>query len=393
MRWIQQAKALGILFALLIFLPVLLHAQADISLRVEVNETLANSQSINIQSLIANDGQGPNLFRIYLNNENSSEYANNLYFEILVSSEKVGPILEARQKSGQPFSLSPGQQVYATNNNIANGLPGVEEFIQFSGNLTPEGQDFVNNLEGGTTLPADRYMVEINIYQGSGLQGDPIASDMAEVGTSISGDTQDLYLLSPGSTADSDASISNPYPNFQWQGSSGSSYRLIVVEGKSNESPQSLLDGAQSTEPTQTNGMTGGGSLIDYEMLDRVISQSSFQYPNSGVQSLEEGKTYYWRIIAQRETSSGEQLRESEIWSFTLAETQSSSPGSSVSGISDALESVMGEQFSEFSEQGYTFDGMVIDGQVVQGAQAMQKLRELSRRAEDGDVSIVIERQ
>jgi hypothetical protein len=128
-------------------------------------------------------------------------------------------------------------------------------------------------------------------------------------------------------------------------------------------------------------------------MLDRVISQSSFQYPNSGVQSLEEGKTYYWRIIAQRETSSGEQLRESEIWSFTLAETQSSSPGSSVSGISDALESVMGEQFSEFSEQGYTFDGMVIDGQVVQGAQAMQKLRELSRRAEDGDVSIVIERQ
>jgi len=392
MKWIQKATITGIAFALLLFSADLVHAQTDLSLRVEVNETLANSQSINIQSLIANDGEGPNLFRIYLNNENSSEYANDLYFEILVSSNKFGPILEARQKSGQPFSLNPGQQVYATNNNIANGLPGVEEYIQFTGGLTSEGQDFVNNLEGGTTLPADRYMVEINIYQGSGLQN-KVASDMAEVGTSISEDTQDLYLLSPGNTADSDASISNPYPNFQWQGSSGSSFRLLVVEGKDNESPQSLLDGAQSTSPTQANGMSSGGSLVDYEMLDRTMSQSSFQYPNSGVQSLEEGKTYYWRIIAQRETSSGEELRESEIWSFTLSETQSKGTTTSAGGVSDALKSVLGEQFNEFSEQGYTFDGMIIDGQVVQGAQAMQKLRELSRRAENGEVSIIIEKK
>lgn len=391
MEWIEKVKILGISILLVVGMAFSVHAQSNISLRVELNETLSNSQSIDIKSLVANDGQGPNLFRMYLINENGSEYVNNLYFEIIISSDKIGRIAEMTQRSGQPFSLSPGQQVYATNNNIGNGLPGVEELIQFNGDLTPEGEEFVNNLQGNTTLPADRYTIEINLYQGEGQQS-KLASDVAEIGTNIVEDTQDFYLLSPGDVLDSDATILNPYPNFQWQGVIGNSYRLIVVEAKQNESPQSLLDGAASTDPTQTNGSPNGGSLVDYEMLDRVVSQSSLQYPSSGIQSLEPGNTYYWRIIGQRRTSSGQQARKSEIWSFTVADNQNHTyRASQVNGLREALQSVLGERFEQVSQQGYSFESIVIDGQEFQGGQAMQRLRELNRKAENGEVSIVIE--
>lgn len=366
---------------------------ANLSLRVEVNKALASSQSINIQSLVANNGRGSNLFRMYLRNENASEYANNLYFEILIRSDKRGLLVEARQVNGQPFSLNPGQQVYATNNNISNGLPGVEEIIQFSGGLTSEGRRFVNKLQGGTSLPPDRYTIEINIYQGSDQQV-KVASALAEMGSHIVEDTRDFYLLSPGDALGADARISNAYPNFQWQGASGNRYRLLVVESKENESPQSLLNGAESTPPTRANAASGKGSLVNYEMLDVVINRSSFQYPSYGVQSLEDGKTYYWRIINKVRTSSGEEERKSEIWSFTLAGSGSGNNlfmGSPA--LTRALKAVLGDRFQKFSERGYRFKGVEIDGQVLRGNKALQKLMELSRRAEEGDVSIVIEEQ
>jgi hypothetical protein len=44
-------------------------------------------------------------------------------------------------------------------------------------------------------------------------------------------------------------------------------------------------------------------------------------------------------------------------------------------------------------EEGFSFQSIVIEGQTYQGGEAMQKLMELSRKAEEGDVSIVIEEQ
>lgn len=385
-------KFLGIV---LILIGISIHPakaqEANLSLRLEIDENLVNSQSIDIQSLLSMNGKGPNLFRMYLNNENASEYANNLYFEIIVSSEKIGRIAQIHQVDGQPFSLDPGQQIYATNNTLSNGLPGVEEAIRFDGDLTSEGQSFANDLKGSTSLPADRYTAEVRIYQGSSRSHE-VASAMAEVGANIIEDSQDFYLLSPGDMLDSDARIANPYPNFQWQGASADTYRLLVVESKENESPQSLLEGAASTRPTQENG--NGDSLVDYEMLDIVLNQSNFQYPSSGVQVLEPGQTYYWRVISQMRTSSGQQHRESEIWSFTLEGNENQEENTTAAtDVDQALETVLGEQLKQFTEQGYSFEGMQIEGRNLTGGQALQELMELSRRAEEGDISIVIESQ
>jgi len=265
--------------------------KAQLSLDVEVNETLSNSQSINISSLVANNGRGPSLFRMYLKN-NDSDYVNNLYFRIIVESDKIGRIIEVRQVSGQPFSLNPGQQVFATNNNIGDGLPGVEEIIQFDGTFSESGKEFVNDLQGSTSLPADQYQIRIEIHRGSAT-GELLAAQNAEMGRNIVEDTRGFYLLSPGDVAGSQAMVSSNFPNFQWQGNTGTEYRLLVVEGRGNESPQSLMDGAMSTSPIQTNGSASSGSLVDYEMLDVVVNQSGFQLPKSCGHSLEPGKTYY----------------------------------------------------------------------------------------------------
>lgn len=387
MMWFQKTGIVSLLICL--FCAIWAPVYAQLSMGFEIDETLSNAQSINIQTLVANNGKGPNLFRMYLRN-NSSDYVNDLYFRIIVESDKIGRIAVIRQLSGQPFSLSPGQQVFATNNNIGDGLPGVEEAIQFDGEFTSEGEAFVNELQGSTTLPADTYQIMIEIYQGS-VGGELLVSESAEIGASIVEDTWDFYLLSPGDVVGSDASISNSYPSFQWQGATGASYRLVVVESQENDSPQSLMEGAQSTEPIRSNGASSGGSLVDYEMLDVVVNHSSFQYPSSGVQNLEPGKTYYWRIISQLESSGGVDARESEIWAFTLRDNRNAGATQRSGQATQALQQVLGDRLQNITEAGYTFESIQIDGQVFQSGQALQKLLELGRRAEQGDVSIVIE--
>lgn len=384
-------QRIGILsFVVCILSAIAVPAEAQLSLEVDVDENLSDAESITVQSLIANKGKGPDLFRMHLQN-NTSEYQNDLYFRIIVSSDKISRIADIKQKPGQPFSLSPGQQVFATNNNIGDGLPGVEEVIQFSGNFTPEGDEFVNKLQGSTTIPAGDYQVKIEIHQGS-IGGAPVASASAEFGANIVEVGRDFYLISPGDVIGSDATISNQFPNFQWQGETGADYRLMVVEAKENESAQSLMEGAQSTAPIRENGSASGGSLLDYEMLDVVVDRSSFQYPNSGVQSLEPGKKYYWRIINQLDTGGGVETQQSEIWSFTLMDI-----GNSVAGANGEmaryLQQLLGDRLQVITEEGYSFESISFDGQEYQGGQALQKLMELGEDAEQGDISIIIEEQ
>lgn len=379
-------------FALFILLVFAYPVRAQLSMDIEIDENLSNSQSINIQSLLASNGKGPTLFRMYLQN-NSAGYADDLFFRLLVESDKVGRILEVRQLSGQPFSLDPGQQVFATNNNIGDGLPGVEELIQFDGELTIEGREFVNELKGTTSLPADRYRIRIEVHKGS-ANGELLASETAELGRNIIEQTHDFYLLSPGNVVGSDATIANRYPSFQWQGTAGTDYRLVVVEGKDNESPQSLIEGALSTSPIRVNRASSGGSLVEYEMLDVLVSQSTFQYPNTGVQNLQSGKTYYWKVISRLQSSSGVQQSESEIWSFTLTFSQQRAQSEKQSAeYSKILQQIFGSQLEQYKQDGYQFHSLIKNGKILKGGEGLQKLMELHRRAKQGDISIVKEEQ
>ncbi|WP_445665355.1 hypothetical protein [Fodinibius sp. AD559] len=356
----------------------------------EIDKTLENSQVINIQSLLANDLQGPTLFRLLLKNQNSSEQLKDLYLRVVIDSDRIGRILEVRQVSGRPFSLDPGQQVFVNNNNSGNGLPGIEERIAFEHDYTRRGREFYNGLKGLTSLPADRYQVTVEIYRGS-INGELLASQTDDFGTNLVENTRGFYLLAPGDELGSETIISSRYPNFQWQGRLDIRYRLVVVESRTHESAQSLMDGAISTEPIELISSSGAGSLLDYEILDILVDGSGYQYPSSGVQDLEPGTRYFWRIISQLETSDGIEERESEIWSFTMADLRKSSGDQQAIEISRILERILGDRYEEVRQNGFSLESVEIEGQRFHSGQAVQKLRELDRKNEQGDVSILIE--
>lgn len=365
-------------------------ASAQITMEFEIDETLENSQAVNAQSVLANNLRGPSLYQLFLQNESSTDYLNDLYLRIIIESDEIGRIVEIAQVSGRPFNLDPGQQVYTNNNNSADGLPGIEEALLFNREFTQRGRDFYNELQGSSSLPADTYRVRVEVYQGS-VNGELLASQTDEVETSAVEDVRDFYLLSPGDELGSESVVSNQYPNFQWQGETGIRYRLIVVESKSDESPQSLMEGALSTDPIQSTGSSAGGSLLDYEMLDVIVDGSGFQYPSSGVQDLEPGTEYYWRVISQIETNAGVRERESEIWNFTLADVRKANAAEQSDETIRALENVLGNRVEQLQQDGYSFESIEVEGQVLQSAEAVQKILELARKNEQGDVSIVIE--
>lgn len=393
----KKCYALGCLGALLLFVAISpVSAQADLELQLEINESLANSQSINLSELVANRGQGPNLFTFFLRN-NSSNSVDNLYLNVLLRSDKNGKIGEVYQKQGQPFSMDAGQVVRATNNTIDNGLQGIEEQILFDGGLTPEGEEFINNLQGSTRLPPDRYIIEIAIFRGSnGVNGGQLlASSQAEIGANIVDEVRDIYLTSPGAELGSEMEIFNAYPEFRWDGSQDVQYRMIVVEASDRESAESLLQSGVSTDPILVNGIAGSGSLLDFEMVDVRLQSTSFQFPPSGVQNLVQGSQYYWQVFAEINTSNGIETRSSEIWSFTLAghDTGRSGQGIAEEGeLGRLLRELLGEdQYLRLLEENLELGSIEIDGEIITGPAILQRLLEFKNRVDEGEINTTID--
>lgn len=208
--------------------------------------------------------------------------------------------------------------MYATNNDLANErIPGIDQDIKFSGGLTPEGDEFFENLSGSTTLPKDIYTIEVIIFRVTNANGrQDLASSVIEIGggATSSFDESEIYLKTPGDILGSPAEITNPYPQFSWEGANNVKYRLLVVEDNGEDSPESLLQSAKSSSPTDE-----GGSLLEFEHLDVTVNRTNFQYPSSGAQPLKQGFTYHWRVLTSIRSSGDIEELSSEIWSFTLA--------------------------------------------------------------------------
>lgn len=366
--------------------------QPDVSIEVEINETSLASPNVDIQSVIVQDGQGFELYRLFISNDDLQERAEDLYLSVQFRSDKEGLIFSRDQIDFQSFSLAPGQKVFVTSNTIQDGFPGIEEDIFFEGSFTPEGQKFYNRLKGMSLLPHDRYVLRFSIYYGNSRRngGTLIATSSAEFGLNIINE-QNLYLIYPGDVIGYETEISNRYPNFVWQGPNELEYRLIVVEARENESAESLMGGAISSNPIQPGGSSVGGELLEYEMLDVVVDRTGFQYPNSGVPDLEPGKTYYWQIISQLNARDRDNNIRSEIWSFTLSDDAGAADAQLAEELAQILRKILGERYNQLERQGAGFQSIELDGKTYEGAEALQALLRLGDRLDQDEISIVIE--
>lgn len=370
----------------------------DITLDIVLSPQFTRAQAMSLSNLGTNrKGGGAPLFNLVISN-NDRERQTDLYLDIEISSEKVGLIAELYQQSGQPFSLRPRQRVTANNNQLQRGLPGVRENFGFNGGLTDEGEELLNSLEGSTQLPADIYTVVLSLYQGNNSRngGRLIASVEQTFGENIIGDGRlDLYLIQPGGELGSEEAINTTLPVFRWEGPPNLRYRLLVVEDN-GQSAEALLQSAFSSSPIINRGRggrgnAGTGNLLDFEIVDAVINNTTFVIPPSGIQELKTGERYYWQVYTNRETVNGTESSPSEIWEFVVASDRKNVSVALNRQVRNALRTLLGEdRYEELREQGFQFSSIVIDGQTLRDADAVEKLRELSRQLNTGDISIVI---
>ena len=390
--YMKKAGNIGFLVvSIWVLTSMLAFAQSDkVTLEFSLSPVLEQAQVLGLSSLgVDTEGGGPVIISGSLVN-NTTERLENLYFEFDVEAASYGVLARIRQQAAYPFSLNPGQVVFATNNDIQNEeIPGISDRMKFDGGLTSTGENFVEDLSG-TTLPNDQYSFAVRIYQVTEAgRRELLANETIQLGGNISEggvvDELTILLRTPGDLVGAEAAITNPIPQLSWEGDASLNYRVLVVSGNGADSPESLLESAKSSEATDM-----GGSLLQFEYLDQNIRGNSLQYPTNGVQALVPGQTYYWQVVTSMNTALGTNEVVSEIWEFTLVD-----PGSESNVVEVDQETVQAimqligqDTYNLLLETGYSFENIEIDGQVYTGIVGVQKILELIEKFQNGDLVI-----
>jgi len=390
--YMKKARNIGFLVvSIWVLTSMIAFAQSDkVTLEFSLSPVLEQAQVLGLSSLgVDTEGGGPVIISGSLVN-NTTERLENLYFEFDVEAASYGVLARIRQQAAYPFSLNPGQVVFATNNDIQNEeIPGISDRMKFDGGLTSTGENFVEDLSG-TTLPNDQYSFAVRIYQVTEEgRRELLANETIQLGGNISEggvvDELTILLRTPGDLVGAEAAITNPIPQLSWEGDASLNYRVLVVSGNGADSPESLLESAKSSEATDM-----GGSLLQFEYLDQNIRGNSLQYPTNGVQALVPGQTYYWQVVTSMNTALGTNEVVSEIWEFTLVD-----PGSESNVVEVDQETVQAivqligqDTYNLLLETGYSFENIEIDGQVYTGIVGVQKILELIEKFQNGDLVI-----
>lgn len=390
--YMKKAGNIGFLVvSIWVLTSMIAFGQSDkVTLEFSLSPVLEQAQVLGLSSLgVDTEGGGPVIISGSLVN-NTTERLENLYFEFDVEAASYGVLARIRQQAAYPFSLNPGQVVFATNNDIQNEeIPGISDRMKFDGGLTSTGENFVEDLSG-TTLPNDQYSFAVRIYQVTEEgRRELLANETIQLGGNISEggvvDELTILLRTPGDLVGAEAAITNPIPQLSWEGDASLNYRVLVVSGNGADSPESLLESAKSSEATDM-----GGSLLQFEYLDQNIRGNSLQYPTNGVQALVPGQTYYWQVVTSMNTALGTNEVVSEIWEFTLVD-----PGSESNVVEVDQETVQAivqligqDTYNLLLETGYSFENIEIDGQVYTGIVGVQKILELIEKFQNGDLVI-----
>jgi hypothetical protein len=390
--YMKKAGNIGFLVvSIWVLTSMIAFGQSDkVTLEFSLSPILEQAQVLGLSSLgVDTEGGGPVIISGSLVN-NTTERLENLYFEFDVEAASYGVLARIRQQAAYPFSLNPGQVVFATNNDIQNEeIPGISDRMKFDGGLTSTGENFVEDLSG-TTLPNDQYSFAVRIYQVTEEgRRELLANETIQLGGNISEggvvDELTILLRTPGDLVGAEAAITNPIPQLSWEGDASLTYRVLVVSGNGSDSPESLLESAKSSQATDL-----GGSLLQFEYLDQNIRGNSLQYPTNGVQALVPGLTYYWQVMTSMNTALGPNEVVSEIWEFTLVDPGSESNVVEVDQETvQALVQLIGQDtYNLLFETGYSFENIEIDGQVYSGVVGIQKILELIEKFQNDDLVI-----
>lgn len=198
--------------------------------------------------------------------------------------------------TSEPFMIQAyPAQIYLTSQNL---LSKGEQYSIQNYNISDATDELANAILAQGKLPTGVYQFFVEVSYENNNISQRVVFDEEILNISFS---TTLDLISPGQPAESGQlmEIYTTLPFFQWH-STAKKFRITVCEKlEVNASPQDVMN----NEPR----------------LQQYWDYPFFQYPASGVWPLEEGKTYYWQIVAITESSSGPVEMESEIWGFKIS--------------------------------------------------------------------------
>lgn len=360
---------------------------SDISLEVDVEPALIDAQLVQVGIFsFDSGGRGARFMNMFMQN-NSGSNIEDLHLNVSLSSRRVGTILNYQQEASDAFSLMPGQSTFSSNNDLARQrLPGIDEDMRFLLEWTSSGLNFLNRLEGRRYLPNDEYTITVDLLQNGRL----IESSSYTFGDQMLDSEPDLDLFSPGDYIDMDAIVNNPYPDFRWDGPKNVAYRVILVEEQRGENPETSIQNAKSTGASP---LGGSPNLLDFEMMDVIVDEPGLQYPMSGVQPLQEGKTYYWQVFSLIETATNQEETASDIWGFRFGSSDEvSNETEEDDELFRLLEMIVGyETAKELQDGNYELESIDQDDQEFFGEIAKENLLQLIEKVQNGEAKIIRE--
>ena len=365
--------------------------ETGVSLDVTLAQALTEAQIISASGLGVNTSNGSSeslLAQLILQNT-TSEPISDLFFRIYIGGAVAGPITELIQRE-PGFTLAANQYIVASNNQLQNGIPGISTRIRISTGDTDNTEEFINSLNGSTTLPDDVYTVTVQIRKGSSY-GDLVAEVSKSLGAQPKQANVDLFLLQPGDDIGSDEKITSEFPIFRWDGPNSLRYRLLVVEAQGQQSPEALLQGALASEPAKSDYRAATGSLLEYEKADVEVRGTSFTFPPNGLGKLTPGSKYYWQVYVQLGSASGTIEIPSTIWEFSITDLQNATSAEQVNTVFEQLQDVIGADLVQTLQSGgFRLVRMEKDGSPISGQQSItMEVASLIEALQNGTITVV----
>lgn len=380
-----------LLFLIIVSIKSVSAQQSEFEIEIRAEPLFNNAQVAELTTLTTSEGSATSRLITVTVTNLTDEAANDLFLDIDVSSSRDGVLMQSFQRNNTPFSLNPGEVAFISNLDIARGqLPNILAPVIFDASLTESGRNFLNRLKGINTLPPDDYTITVRIYRRNNSRNGGIflAEDETTTGQNLIDSDFSISQIVPGDFTGSNVSITNPYPEFRWEGLPQQDYRLILIEDVPGESPQALIESVLSTASSQNGGAT---NQFDFEYLNVQVDGTSFQYPSIGSKPLRSGKTYHWQVFSNLLTTSGVSQRSSDIWSFKLREgTQPENEVSIDAELQELLVALIGSaRTQQILTNNFVLFEIEIDNQLFIGESARDELLILLNKVQENRVKLI----
>ena len=320
---------------------------------VSINIVVFNSERL--QTLILADldleqvGSAEELFEIQVINNTGKAFSRcHLLLQVLKDDELL---LQSNSKEFEIPEAPPGT-IYSANNIqlINNQFKIGDSYVKMEqGEIEKDVENIHKEILASGKVPMGVYKISAILFN----DAENVELDRREVTFLQATNPSYVQNVAPGQPFGSavEGAVFTEFPVFQWSGN-GDDYQVLVFEKKEM---LETLDDILNSRPNWESDRT---------------STFSLQYPQEKAVPLEFGKSYYWLVRMFVRTSSGEQVVNSDVWTFALKDP--SKRGDDQARISkDEILSFLKDFFGTRGEaleaqlEGYQLSGIRFNGEKI----------------------------